>query len=159
MAGTITCDVYARGYNTETGWIPYPVSKVSPQLGVELSLDEILELLTHSEIWIYDGSTHTNINTNNLNTYFPEFIPPYNRGGASGGSGGSNNVVTLTEEEYINLPSHDPKTLYAIYSDDGFRLMLGDLPMTDGGSSSSNKAFKFVAGGMSGSANTYTLPE
>ena len=106
MAGTITCDVYARGYNTETGWIPYPVSKVSPQLGVELSLDEILELLTHSEIWIYDGSTHTNINTNNLNTYFPEFIPPYNRGGASGGSGGSNNVVTLTPIfRIIFLPS------------------------------------------------------
>lgn len=160
MAGTISCDVYARGYNTDTAWIPYPVSKKSPQLAVDLSLDEILELLTHSEIWIYDASTKTNINTNNLNTYFPEFIPPYNRGGAGGGGGGGGNgVVTLTEEEYVNLPSHDPETLYAIYSDDGFRLMLGDLPMTGGGSTSTSFATKFVTSGALGNASTFTIPE
>ena len=87
MADTITCNVYSRFINNDKRWIPYPISKESPQLGVKLTINEILELLTHSEVWVCDSSTNGNINTNNLNNYFPDFIPPYNRGSGSGGGG------------------------------------------------------------------------
>lgn len=85
---TITVDIYSRYVYNDTRWIPNPISEPSPKLGCSLGINDILELLTHSEVWLYDSSTHRSITTANLNNYFPDFIPPYNRGGAGGGGGG-----------------------------------------------------------------------
>lgn len=147
---TISVDIYSATKEN----IPQPVAKPSPVLNYTISLDNILQLFNFPELYIYDSSAKTIINLKNLVDYFPEYDP-----GTSGGGGGGNNVVTLTEEEYANLPSHDPETLYAIYGDDGFRLMLGDLPMTGGGSTSTSFATKFVTGGALGNASTFTIPE
>lgn len=101
MADTITCNVYSRHIWNDKRWIPSPISKESPQLSVELTIEEILELLTHSEVWVCDASNDSNINTNNLNKYFPDFIPPYNRRSSEGG-GGVTSYTQLSDKPSIN---------------------------------------------------------
>ena len=150
----INVDIYSRHWYNNIRWIPYPVSKESPQLGYSITLVDILKLIQHSEVWIYDSNTKRIINLDNLSDYFPDYVPPYERGGGGGGGGDQKTYVvsgttaqwaaqpTLVSEkdvlyiytDYITTETGD--TIPGIKVGDGTTLV-SDLPFTASSSGSS----------------------
>ena len=99
---TIDVDIYSRYWHNDVRWIPSPVSRESPQMKYSISLTNILELLQHSEVWIYDSDTKLIINLTNLNSYFPEYVPPWERGG---GGQGTKYVMSGMTDDWNAQPS------------------------------------------------------
>jgi len=149
----ISVDIYSRHIYNNVRWIPSPVSRESPQLGYMISLTEILSLIQHSEVWMYDSNTKRIINLNNLGDYFSEYVPPW-----SGGGGGSTPqktyVVSGTTAEWDQQASliseKDVMYVYTDYATDDVGRSVPGIKVGDGVTLLSNLPFTASSGGGSG---------
>ena len=60
-------------------------------------------------------------------------------------------IRAVTEEEYAALETKNSSTLYAVTSETGFRLMLGELPLNAGASPQVSDNFTSVLAALNGS--------
>jgi hypothetical protein len=156
----INVDIYSRHWYNNVRWIPYPVSKESPQLGYSIGLTDLLSLLHHSEVWLYDSNTKRVINLTNLNDYFPEYVPPWSKGSGGGSDPQKTYVVSDTTEGWSSKPTlvseQDVLYIYTDYIITDVGDKIPGIKVGDGVTPVTQLPFTASSGGSSGEKEVYS---
>jgi hypothetical protein len=67
---TVKIDVMGRYTNGNWAYIPYPIAKCGPVIGYDATIYDVISLLRHPHIWIYDNATKKVINFYNVYSFF-----------------------------------------------------------------------------------------